>query len=155
MKPISLFLFLALTMTALAFGQSTGLKANQNSKEEQALIKLEREWNEAYKNLDKEVLERVMADDFVFIDEGSNVNPKAPYIASTLKNVKVESYNLEEMKVRIYGDTGIVTAVWTGKLTVNGKDVSGSFRYTDVFVKRRGRWVCITSQETRIPKKDS
>ena len=155
MKSISLFLVHALTMTALAFGQSAGLKAEQNSKEEQALIKLEHEWNEAYKNGTKEVLERVMADDFVFIDEGSNVNPKAPYIASTLKNVKVESYTLEEMKVRIYGDTGIVTAVWTGKLTINGKDVSGSFRYTDVFVKRRGRWVCITSQETRVPKKDS
>lgn len=61
-------------MAARAFGQSTGLKADQNSKEEQALIKLERKWNEAYKNGTKEVLERVMADDFVFIDKGSNIN---------------------------------------------------------------------------------
>ena len=155
MRFISLFLVLAITVTALAFGQSAGLRADQNSKEEQALIKLEREWNEAYKNGNKDVLDRIMADDFVFIDEGSNINPKAPYIASTLQNVKVESYSLEDMKVRIYGDTGIVTAVWVGKLTISGKDVSGSFRYTDVYVKRRGRWVCITSQETRIPKKDS
>ena len=155
MKSISLFLVLALTVTALAFGQSAGLKADQNSKEEQVLIKLEREWNEAYKNGTKEVLERVMAEDFIFIDEESKINPKAPYIESILQTVKVESYKLDEIKVRIYGDTGIVTAVWVGKLTISGKVFDGAWRFTDVFVKRRGHWVCITSQETRVPKKDS
>lgn len=155
MNTIRLCLCLVVTVTALAFSQSAGLKADQNSKEEQALLKLEHEWNEAYKNGNKAFLERVMAEDFVFIDETSQVISKASSISSTLQNVKVESYRVEDMKVRVYGDTGIVTAVWIGKLTVSGKDVSGAFRYTDVYVKRRGHWVCITSQETRVPKKDS
>ena len=155
MKSISLFLFLALTVTALAFGQSTGLKADQNSKEEQALIKLEREWNEAGKNRDKAALERILADDYISTDEAGQSNTKEQYIVAITQNLKVESYTLDDMTVKIYGDTAILIGRWTGTITDKGKDISGVYRFTDTFVKRRGRWVAIATQETRIPKKDS
>ena len=155
MKSISLFLFLALTMTALAFGQSTGLKADQNSKEEQAVIKLEREWSEAYKNRDKAALERILADDYIYTDENGKSYNKTLYLAGVTQNLKVESYTLDDITAKVYGDTAILVGRWTGTLTDNGKDISGAYRFTDTFVKRRGRWVAIATQETRMPKKDS
>lgn len=155
MKSIHLCLVLALTITALAFGQSTGLKADQNSKEEQVVIKLEREWNEAYKNQDKTALERILGDDFILTDEAGQLSGKAQYIVSATQNLKVESYTLDDITVKLYGDTAILIGRWTGTVTDKGKDISGTIRFTDTFVNRRGRWVCIATQETRIPKKDS
>jgi len=68
-----------------------------------------------------------------------------------MQAIKVESYSLDEMTVRVFADTGVVTGSWTGKMTIDGKDASGAFRYTDTFVKRLGRWRAVASQDTRMP----
>jgi ketosteroid isomerase-like protein len=64
-----------------------------------------------------------------------------------------ESSEATDMKIRLYGDTGLVTgkfAIKKGKY--HGRDVSGDYRFTDVFVKRDGAWKCVSSQLTPIPK---
>jgi hypothetical protein len=68
-----------------------------------------------------------------------------------MQAIKVESYSIDDMTVRVFGDTGVVTGSWTGKMTIDGKDASGAFRYTDTFVKRLGRWRAVASQDTRMP----
>lgn len=69
-----------------------------------------------------------------------------------MRTIKVESYKLDDLTVRVYGDTGVVAGRWTGKFTVDGKDASGEFRYTDTFVRRPGGWRVVASQDTRIQK---
>ncbi len=41
------------------------------------------------------------------------------------------------MRVLVIGETGIVHGLWTEKSTLNGKDMSGTYRYTDIFAKTR------------------
>ena len=84
-----------------------------------------------------------------------HVYSKAQYIAAVTQAIKVDSYGIADHTVRVYGDTGIVAGRWTGKMTIDGKDASGAFRYTDTFVKRQGRWQVVASQDTRIPKQGS
>jgi ketosteroid isomerase-like protein len=140
-------------MASEPLGQTAGLKADRESKEAQALLKLEREWAEAFKNRDKAALERILADDFIFTDDEGQVYGKAQYIEAAIQVIKVDSYAVDDHMIRVYGDTGIVSGRWTGKMTIAGKDASGAFRYTDTFVKRQGRWQVVASQDTRIPKK--
>jgi ketosteroid isomerase-like protein len=52
--------------------------------------------------------------------------------------------------VRVIGDVAVVTARNTIKGTYMGKDVSGAYRGTDVFVKRGGRWRVLTTQATAV-----
>ncbi|HWQ31681.1 MAG TPA: nuclear transport factor 2 family protein [Blastocatellia bacterium] len=62
-----------------------------------------------------------------------------------------ESEVLEDLKAQDHGNV----AVATGKVTVKGKDKTGPFtrqsRFTDVWVKRDGRWQVVATQGTLIP----
>ena len=49
------------------------------------------------------------------------------------------------MKVRAYGDTAVVTYVTTDKGKFKGQDISGRYRWTDVFVRRGGTWQIVAA----------
>ena len=58
----------------------------------------------------------------------------------------------DDMKVRVYGDVAIVTGRQTLQGTAKGY-VSGPRRFTDIFVKRNGRWQCAGGQSTLVAAK--
>ena len=63
---------------------------------------------------------------------------------------KFESAINSEMKALVFGDTAIVHGLSTSKSSMGGKDTSGQERYTEVFVKRDGRWQCVTGYSTKV-----
>lgn len=144
---------LLLLSVSLAIGQTSLLQAERNDKEEKELLKLEQQAGEAYKNRDKAFFRRQLADDFIATDALGNVYNKAQSLEA-LDKLKIESYSLSELSVKIYGDTAIVTGIWTDKATFNGINSSGTYRFTDVAVKRNGRWLTIATQNTLLPKKE-
>lgn len=160
MKRASLIILLVLVAASVAVPQTKGkrtTKARQNKPSvaniEQALNDLELQWNEAFKNRDRDALDRILDDQFIFTDDDGQVSNKTQYVDSVMRAIKVESYKLDDVTVRVYGDTGVVAGRWTGKFTVDGKDASGEFRYTDTFVRRLGGWRVVASQDTRISQK--
>lgn len=56
-------------------------------------------------------------------------------------------------RVRVYGNTAIVTALTTSKGKFSGQVFTTQERATDVFVKQNRRWLCALSQLTRFTKK--
>ena len=156
MKRVFAILTMLVAVSSLAPAQAnrkTG-RASQTKRQavsaEQTLKDLEQQWLEAFKNRDAATLRRILADGFIFTGDEGNLYNKTQYMAAIMQAIKVDSYNVDEMTVRVYGDTGIVAGRWTGKFTIEGKDASGAFRFTDTFVKRLGRWQAIASQDTRI-----
>jgi ketosteroid isomerase-like protein len=132
----------------------TGL-AKPSGVAEKSLRDTEHRWTEAFKNRDREVLNSVLDDQFMFTDDQGGVFNKSQYIDAVTQAIKVESYRLEDTVIRVFGDTGVVTGRWAGRVTVEGKDSSGAFRYTDTFVRRLGRWRAVASQDTRIGQQPS
>jgi ketosteroid isomerase-like protein len=120
---------------------------------EQTLMQLERDWTQASLKKDIDALNRIMADDWVAIDfQGKTVTK-----AQTLANLKAglpatQAAGLGEMKVRVFGDTAVVTGSDTEKSSSKGKDVVEKYLWTDVFVKRNGRWQAVASQSTRVAR---
>jgi hypothetical protein len=53
--------------------------------------------------------------------------------------------------VRVLGEAAVVTGRITVKAAYKGQDISGSYRFTDVFARNGGRWVCVASQSTMVP----
>lgn len=98
------------------------------------------------------VLNRVLADDFVLIDvmSGSEV-PKA-----TLLNVvssgqlKFETIERVEYRVRVYGITAVVIGRTEMGGHYNGQPFRVSSRYTHVFVDDSGHWRLVAAQGTQI-----
>ena len=64
-----------------------------------------------------------------------------------------ESFKLDDLKVRVIGDTAVVHGLDTEKTTYKGKDVSGQIRFTDIFVKRDGKWLCVATPASKVEKK--
>ncbi|HEX8091816.1 MAG TPA: DUF4440 domain-containing protein [Blastocatellia bacterium] len=116
---------------------------------EQELLKVERAWLDAYLNRDVAAMEQIESDDFTITHADGQVITKAQEIANLKKAPARDSsisFGTENTKVRFYGDTAILTGVFVYK----GKDSTERSRYTDVYVKRNGRWQVVASHLTRL-----
>jgi len=118
---------------------------------EQELVTLERAWDAAFVAKNVRFIERIIADDFVVIYGDGRRGDKAAELAETLDfDQQVDSSVLDEFRVRIYGETAVVgfSRHMTGPK--GGKIISVTYRFVDVFVKRDGRWQCVSSQSTKV-----
>jgi len=148
----------ALSMMIWIF--AVGAQAQQTSaltetgKVEQELIKIENGWGEAVLKKDIAFLDRILADDIVETDTDGNIYTKAQDLEEIKSGAYVmTSWAQDDIKVRIYGDTAVVTGRTTNKGQYKGKDISGQYRWTDTFIKRDGRWQCVATHSSRIPQK--
>ncbi len=117
---------------------------------EQELRQMNDEWVKALVRGDGATLDRIMADDFFFAYpmEGDD---KAQFIADvTSGNVRVEYLNRENVSVRIWGATAVLTAKDSAKWFYGGRDFSGHYKIVHVYSQRDGRWQLVSVQACPI-----
>ncbi len=108
---------------------------------------METKWAEAYKQHNIDILSSLLADDFVITIEDGSVYSKAGYIThSADSSVRVQVAELSDLKVRLHGETAIVTGAYHEKGESNGKPYEYHDRLTDVWMKIGGKWQVIASQ---------
>jgi putative cofactor-binding repeat protein len=118
------------------------------------LKSLESEWARAFVNNDAETIGRYMADDWSVISPDGNVIDKATFLGLIKSGMLTHKVmKADDLNVRVYGDTAIVTAKSTSKGKFNGQSFSELERSSDVFVKQTGQWRCVLTHLTRIPAK--
>ncbi len=128
-----------------------GLAYAADPTDQQAVAKLEHDWNEAWTKKDKATLEKILVEDFTFTDENGNVvRSRSQYIDGILKGPKVVEYKYSEEIVKVYGNTAVGTGRWTGK--VEGDSLSSDTRYTDTLTKGVDGWKGVATQDTKISK---
>jgi ketosteroid isomerase-like protein len=121
------------------------LPARAATGDEQQLLALEQRWLTAGMERDIPALREILADDFLDVSYQGKLRNKADHLSSTLAPSK-STQTLQELKVRLYGDTGIVTGL--DKIVSADGTKTYEVRFTDVFVKRAGRWQAVSGQET-------
>jgi len=155
MKQILAVAVLVAAAAAFALGQMGDegkTKDKGKASVERVLMQMERDWAEALLKKDVATLDKIVADDWVIQDPGG-AGTKAQALAEIKSgDSKYDSYMTGEMKVRVFGDTAIVTSSDDEKSSYKGKDTSGHYTWTDVFVKRQGRWQAVATQITLIAK---
>jgi ketosteroid isomerase-like protein len=117
------------------------------------LLYMEREWTDADMKKDLSWFDRNFADDFTSISSRTGALSNKREEIDSMKGVTTDLEEVSDMNVRIEGNTGIVT----GLDHIRGKDEKGApfertARFTDVYVKRDGRWQVLSSQGTLIQK---
>ena len=118
--------------------------------EEQALMQMERDLAAASVKNDSAVFDKMLAAEHANNIDGV-IYPKKQLLAIMGNGAyKVASAEAGEMKVLILGETGIVHGLWMEKSTLNGKDMSGTYRYTDIFAKRDGRWQLVAGHSNKV-----
>jgi len=138
---------------ALAASSQTPVGAGPGPAE-QELLSLMQDWMNAEVKADMAYLDKFIADDCFITDPAGNVWTKAQFLGGLESGEgAVLSFSLDNMKARIYGDTGVVSGRMTAKQMFQGKDISGQYQCTDVFIKTAGRWQCVAIHLSLIAQK--
>ena len=125
----------------------------KSSHVEEELLRIENEFAEAIVSNDFEGIGRLVADDWIIIEPDGGIVDRARFFevikSGALTHEMMES---EDLRVRVYGDSAVVTAITRTKGKFMRQEFSTQERATDVFVKRDGRWQCVLTHLTRFPK---
>jgi ketosteroid isomerase-like protein len=121
-----------------------------SGEDEQALYQLERDWAAASLTKDTAVVDKFLASEFTANWNGQIQNKKQVLAEMKASPAKIESGANSEMKALVFGDTAIVMGLYVEKSTTGGKDSSARHRYTEVYVKRDGRWQCVTQYGVKV-----
>ncbi len=174
MKRSALVLFVILLAVILTGCQPAARETNRNdavaaatpAKErvdpvaiEAEILKLEREWMDAPKTKNGDAVRRVVADDAVLVYPDGTVATKADEVRTVESgDVTSDSFEMVDPKVTVIDADAAYIA---GRSTIkNGKykdpntkktiDISGEYRFLDVYAKRDGKWQVIASQATKV-----
>ncbi len=157
MKRILVMVVLMIAAPTLALSQTNNKKAeatkNNNSRVEQELMQLEKDSAAAAVKGDTTFLDRHTAANYIGTDPIGGVADRAMMMAGAKAgDPKFESLDLDDLSVRMAGtDAAVVTGRATIKARLkSGMDISGQYRFTDVWVKQDGRWQLMTWQATKV-----
>ena len=130
----------------------TGESAARNSQIEieQHLRQMNDEWLKALVRADGDTLDRIMADDFFFAYpmEGDD---KSQFIGDVISgDIKVESVTRENISVRIWGDTAVLTGKDSARWWYQGHDFSGRYKVINVYARRDNHWQLVSVQACPI-----
>jgi hypothetical protein len=150
MKPR--FVIVALVILALALPAS--MLAQQNSKEEKEVRAVLDQITAAnLKGGDEAAaaFDKLFADDYTRITSDGAVHNKADMLNGfRTGKTKIETLELSDIKIRIYGHTAVVTGNTNSKGVLVGANIPQRTRFTRILVKRDGKWESVLYQNTRI-----
>jgi len=111
---------------------------------------LEEVWRNAMLKDDTAAMSSLLADDYMAITPSGTLQTKAEALAN-LQHVHFATLEVSDRKVRFYGTTALVTSLAEVQATTPEGDVSGSYRYTRVYVEGPpGVWKIVSFEASRI-----
>jgi ketosteroid isomerase-like protein len=118
----------------------------------QEIEKVERARFQAWLQKDVPALNQVIADDVVYCHSTGVCQNKAELIDFITGGVSVyRAMDVIEIEPQQYGETVVVNGKLDLKVESGGKLQQFQGIYTDVYVKRDGRWQLVRWQSTRLP----
>ena len=140
---------LLLLLSSLALSQT----ATKTEGDESQIIAFENLWNQIQIAHDANAMEQMLDPDFVLTDYDGSVQDRAQFPASIRDKSNQLSVEVsQDMKLHRHGDTVVVIGATREKGTLKGKPYEHHGRFTDTWIKRDYRWLCIASQLALIPK---
>lgn len=128
---------------------SAAVMPAKKSTHEATIRDIEEKWETSIMTHDPSVAQAYLADDFRGISSKGKVMSKANLIAEIKKDTDTyTSAKNGKLDVRVFGGqfavaTGLSTEAGKSK---DGKDFKRSYRWTDAWVLRNGKWQCVASQ---------
>ena len=145
-------------MIALSLGSATELSASSDE-DAKIVAALDTKYQAAVKSNDAETMDQILADDFVLVNGRGKVSSKADLIESARKKEITYERQDEEpgtQKVRVWGDTAVVTALLWIKAVQGGKPIDYKLWFSDTYVRTPAGWRYVFGQASLpLPREDS
>ena len=154
MKFIVILIICANSFTSSGFGTSP-IQRNFSkgcfyfqSSSDSFFISLENQWLSALQQHDTAYLNQLLSDDFIDISYKGKVRTKEDFLKERVINNNNMPEQLTGIKVRKYKNATEVTGI--NNIFINSINQKILIRFTDVFVKKGGKWFAISAQETLV-----
>jgi ketosteroid isomerase-like protein len=136
--------------------ETQAVRADESATSE--ILEIERGLMSAIERQDAEALGRFVAEDFVFRDAGGAMLAKPDFLRlATSLPVKILSVRGEGLEARVYGETAVLTG--RQRALIEGeqgqKEDGGTQIFTDVFVRRGGRWLLVLAHTVGLSSTDA
>jgi ketosteroid isomerase-like protein len=143
---------LALAVSAAVVGQPPGLPKPQKHERKHEIDQLEEAWRTAVLKSNTAQMEGLLADDYMAITASGTLQTKQQALDSLRSGrTHFTQLDISDRKVRFYGATALVTSLAQIQGTTSEGDVSGSYRYTRVYVRNaQGAWKVVSFEVSRI-----
>jgi ketosteroid isomerase-like protein len=117
------------------------------------ILALERDIMAAIKNKNADTLAPMIADDFMYRTHFGAEADKAEFLKSIASMpLEILAIRGDELKVNVYGETAVLTGVQHAKARpLEGEAEDSAVAFTDVFVKREGRWLMVLAYGVELP----
>ena len=155
MKPLISHLAINMALLSFAFAQSPSAQQPANSTSEQEVRQMIEKYRTAILQRDVATLEKIWADDYVFVNASGEVLTKAQRLANAKSGATtLDSINEEEkINVRVYQNSAVATSRVTIKGKYSGQPAGGQYRGMHVWVKGPEGWQLVANQLTALPRK--
>jgi ketosteroid isomerase-like protein len=143
----------AVSTQHMAGSNDTGLSLPEDPRGnvEKELIQFQHEWAAALINHDRGALGRILAEDFLATDSTGHAWDRERSLAGVAAEVTgLESLESDDFRVRVYADAAVVTFRNVAKCKPGRSDYTGTYRITNTFIRRDGRWRCVATHEGRV-----
>jgi ketosteroid isomerase-like protein len=156
MRTLSLACGMIAASSAIAHTQPSNTCAATPAAAEQQVRKLEADWTDAFARQDVAFFERTLADEFILVGGGPDVESRASFFDEMRRQKSagepVRPYQPDSgtMRVRAYGDVVVVTGTATYPPT-RSTEKAFRVRYTEVFVCRAKRWQAVHGHYSEVP----
>ena len=88
-----------------------------------------------------------LSDDFVNSNPDCSLVDKAGFLTQIGRGSTVKNLGIEDVMIRVLGDVALIHARTT---YTKADGQPGAGRYTDVWMRRAGRWLCVAANVTRL-----
>jgi ketosteroid isomerase-like protein len=112
----------------------------------EVLEELNRNYIRSVQESDVRWFERHLSEDFLNSNPDGSLVERAAFLAQIAPPCTVRELAIEDVRIRMLGDSAIIHAR-TVYRTAGG--AAGKGRYTDIWTRRDGRWLCVAAHVTR------
>src|SRR4051812_19552127 len=110
------------------------------------LTGLNRDYISSVQNGDVRRFDEILAADFRCSNPDGSLLDHAGFLAQTARPVTIANLTAHDVEIRLFGDIAIIHAR-TSYTMADGR--LGAGRYTDVWARQNGQWLCVSAHVTR------
>ena len=119
------------------------------------LVRVANEWDRAMVENDAGAIGRYMAEDWTIIGPDGSIGDK-PTVLELVKSgtLSHDVMTSDDVRVRVYGDTAVVTARGVSGGQYRGEPFREVERSSCVFVRQEGQWRCVLTHLSRLAQEE-
>lgn len=122
------------------------MQANTNDPDANTLQKLNEDYVRSVQLSDVRRFEELLAEDFLNSNPDGSLVDRGGFLKQVARPAGVSNLEAKDVRIRLLGEVAIIHARTTYS-KADGQPAAG--RYTDIWARRDGRWVCVAAHVSR------